>query len=83
MAEKVRYIVQALRDGQWVTIRNCTSYRKAVAVAKKSENRRLMVQTLQKDVDAWLDQGDQLTLQEWQAQSDAERDAVEMKRRQQ
>jgi hypothetical protein len=53
-----------------------------VAVAKKSENRRLMVQTLQKDVDAWLDQGDQLTLQEWQAQSDIERDAVEMKRRQ-
>jgi hypothetical protein len=83
MAEKVRYIVQAFRDGQWVTIRNCTSYRKAVACSKRSENRRLMVQTLQKDVDAWLDQGDQLTLQEWQAQSDIERDAVEMKRRQQ
>jgi hypothetical protein len=82
MAEKVRYIVQAFRDGQWVTIRNCTSYRKAVACSKRSENRRLMVQTLQKDVDAWLDQGDQLTLDEWERQSDAERDAVEMKRRQ-
>ena len=82
MREVVRYIVQAFRDKQWVTIRNCTSYRKAVACAAKSSNRRLMVQTLQKDVDAWLDQGDQFTWQQWQAQSDVERDAVEMARRQ-
>ncbi len=82
MAEKVRYIVQAFRDGQWVTIRNCTSYKKAVACAAKSDNRRLMVQTLIRDVGAWAEQCGQLSLDEWQSQSDAERDAVEMKRRQ-
>ncbi len=82
MAEKVRYIVQAFRDGQWVTIRNCTSYKKAVACTKKSDNRRLMVQTLMRDVDAWAEQCGQLSLDEWQAQSDVERDAREMARRQ-
>jgi hypothetical protein len=82
MAEKVRYIVQALRDGQWVTIRNCTSYKKAVAVAKKSENRRLMVQTLVRDVDCWAEHWSSYTLERWQNQSDAERDAKEFSRRQ-
>jgi hypothetical protein len=83
MREVVRYIVQAFRDGQWVTIRNCTSYRKAVACSKRSENRRLMVQTLKRDVEAWAEQCGQLSLDEWERQSDAERDAVEMARRQQ
>jgi hypothetical protein len=82
MREVVRYIVQAFRDKQWVTIRNCTSYRKAVACAAKSSNRRLMVQTLMRDVEAWAEQCGQLSLDEWQAQSDVERDAVEMARRQ-
>ncbi len=81
MAEKVRYIVQAFRDGQWVTIRNCTSYKKAVACAAKSDNRRLMVQTLVNDVTCWYGEG-RMTWDEWQAQSDVERDAVEMARRQ-
>ena len=82
MAERVRYIVQAFRDGQWVTIRNCTSYKKAVCVAKKSENRRLMVQTLVRDVDCWAEHWSSYTLERWQNQSDAERDAKEFSRRQ-
>ena len=83
MAEKVRYIVQAFRNGQWVTIRNCTSYKKAVACAAKSSNRRLMVQTLVRDVDCWSEHWSSYTLERWQNQSDAERDAVEFSRRQQ
>ena len=82
MREVVRYFVQAYRDGQWVTIRNCTSYRKAVACAAKSDNRRLMVQTLMRDVDCWAEHWSSYTLERWQDQSDAERDALEMKRRQ-
>ena len=82
MAERVRYIVQAYRDGQWVTIRNCTSYKKAVACAAKSSNRRLMVQTLVRDVDCWSEHWSSYTLERWQDQSDAERDAKEMARRQ-
>jgi hypothetical protein len=82
MAERVRYIVQAYRNNVWVTIRNCTSYKKAVAVAKKSENRRLMVQTLMSDLDCWREHGSWLGWEEWQMQSDVERDAVEMARRQ-
>lgn len=82
MAERVRYIVQAYRNGQWVTIRNCTSYRKAVACAKKSENRRLMNQTLVSDLACWKEQGSPVSFEAWQMQTDVERDAVEMKRRQ-
>ena len=82
MAEKVRYIVQAFRDGQWVTIRNCTSYKKAVACSKISENRRLMVQTLVRDIDCWAEHWSSYTLERWQNQSDAERDAKEFSRRQ-
>lgn len=82
MAEQVRYIVQAHRDGQWVTIRNCTSYKKAVAVAKKSDNRRVMTQTLQSDLACWKEQGSPVSFEWWQMQSDAERDAKEFLRRQ-
>ena len=82
MAEKVRYIVQAYRDGQWVTIRNCTSYKKAVACAAKSSNRRVMGQTLVSDLACWQEHGSPVSFEAWQMQSDAERDAVEMKRRQ-
>jgi len=82
MREVVRYFVQAYRDGQWVTIRNCTSYRKAVACANKSDNRRLMVQTLMRDVDCWAEHWSSYTLERWQEQSDAERDAKEMAKRQ-
>jgi hypothetical protein len=83
MREVVRYFVQAKQaDGSWKTIRNTTSYAKAVAASKKSENRRLMVQTLVRDVDCWAEHWSSYTLERWQNQSDAERDAKEFSRRQ-
>jgi hypothetical protein len=83
MREVVRYIVQAKQpDGTWKTIRNTTSYQKAVMASKKADNRRLMVQRLVSDRFCWQSNSTDSTFDEWQAQSDAERDAVEMARRQ-
>jgi hypothetical protein len=83
MREVVRYIVQAKQaDGSWKTIRNTTSYQKAVMASKKADNRRLMVQTLMRDVDCWAEHWSSYTLERWQDQSDAERDAKEFSRRQ-
>ena len=83
MREVVRYIVQAKQpDGTWKTIRNTTSYQKAVACSKKGDNRRLMVQTLQNDLDCWRWHESPVSFEAWRMQSDAERDAVEMAKRQ-
>jgi hypothetical protein len=83
MREVVRYFVQAKQaDGSWKTIKNTKSYKTAVACAKKSCNRRLMVQTLMRDVDCWAEHWSSYTLERWQDQSDSERDAKEMARRQ-
>ena len=84
MREVVPYIVQAKQpDGTWKTIRNTISYQKAVAASKKADNRRLMVQRLISDRDCWKSSSVGLNFNEWQALSDAERDALEFSRRQQ
>ena len=83
MREVVRYLVQSKQaDGNWKTIRNTTSYQKAVAASKKAGNRRLMVQRLVSDRFCWQSNSTELNYDEWQSQSDIERDAVEIKRRQ-
>jgi hypothetical protein len=78
----VYYKVQALREGKWVTIRSCKSYRRAVAATHLKPNRRLMVQTLVNDITCWHNDGN-MTYQEWRNQPDEERNAKELARREQ
>ena len=83
---RVKYIVQAYRGGKWARIYSTYSYRLAVEKMKagmKRGRRRLMTETWRQDTDCWGEHWSKYDLDQWQSQSDAERDAKEWARREQ
>jgi hypothetical protein len=83
---RVKYIVQAYRGGKWARVYSTYSYRLAVEKMKaglKRGRRRLMTETWRRDTDCWGEHWAKCDLDQWQSQSDAERDAKEWARREQ
>ena len=85
-ARRVKYIVQAFRGGKWERVYSTYSYRLAVEKMKaglKRGRRRLMLETWVEDEAIYLADDFGETYTRWQSQSDAERDAKELARREQ